>query len=83
MERASKVFPGSAADKGTYVVLELSLSAEALAHFTKTLAGVRHHFASMLHKRTYPDGIDWKVCHFCGDFPLGHFGVREQWHVIM
>ena len=39
MERASKVFPGSAADKGTYVVLELSLSAEALAHFTKTLAG--------------------------------------------
>ena len=83
MERASKVFPGSAADKGTYVVLELSLSAEALAHFTVTLAGVGHRFASMLHKRTYPDGIDWKVWHYCGDFPLEHFGVRAQWHVIM
>ena len=83
MERASMVFSGSAVNKGTYVVLKLSLSAGALAHLAVTPAGVEHWFAPLLHKRTYPGETDWKVWHYCGDFPLLHFGVRAQWQDIM
>ena len=83
MERASKVFSGSAVNKSTFVVVKLSLSAEALARFTAASAGVDHQFASMLHRRTYPDDSDWKVWHFCGDFPLGAPGVCAEWQEIV
>ena len=83
MERASMVFSDPAVNKDTHALLKLSLSAEALAHFTVTSAGVAYQFAPMLHKQTYPGDTDWKVWHFCGDFPLCHFGVRAQWQEIM
>ena len=79
MDRAKRVFFVTDVNKGTYVILKLSLSAEAVAHFTAASAGVEHQFASMLHKRTYYDGVDWKVWHFCGDFPLHFPGVLAEW----
>ena len=79
MDRAKRVFSVTDVNKGTYVILKLSLSAEAVAHFTVTSAGVEHQFASMLHKRTYYDGVDGKVWHFCGDFPLHFPGVLAEW----
>ena len=64
MERGSKVFSGSAVNKSAFVVVKLSLSAEALARFTAASAGVGHRFAPVFHRRTYSDGPDWKVWHF-------------------
>ena len=83
MERASMVFSDSAVNKDTHALLKLSLSAEALVHFTVTPAGVAYQFAPMLHKRAYPGDTDWRVWHFCGDFPLCFPGVSAQWQEIM
>ena len=78
VDRASKVFFGSGVGKDTYVLLVIGLTPEALAHFTAEAAGEDYQFASMLHKVTYPGRTDWKVWHFCGDFPLGTPGVVWQ-----
>ena len=82
MERAKRVFFPADVNKDTYVILRLSLSAEAVARFTTAPAGVEHQFASMLHKRTYCDETDWRVWHFCGDFPLRFPGVQADWLAI-
>ena len=79
MERAKRVFLPADVNKDTYVILRLSLSAEAVARFTAAPAGVEHQFASMLHRRTYCDETDWGVWHFCGDFPLRFPGVQADW----
>ena len=79
MDRAKKVFCGTDVNKNTFVILKISLSAEAVAHFTVTSAGAEHQFAPMLHKRTYSDENDWKVWHFCADFPLRFPGVLAEW----
>ena len=54
-------------------------------HFTVTPAAAKYRFASMLHKRTYGDAseTDWKVWHFCGDFPLTFPGVSAEWLEIV
>ena len=83
MERAKRVFYPADVNKDTYVILRLSLSAEAVATFTTTPAGKEHQFASMLHKKTYwGETDDWRVWHFCGDFPLRFPGVQADWLVI-
>ena len=83
MERAQKVFYPAGVNKETYVILRLRLSADAVATFTTMSAGKEHQFASMLHKKTYwGETDDWRVWHFCGDFPLRFPGVRADWLAI-
>ena len=50
---------------------------------TVTPAGVEYRFAPMLHKRTYAGDTDWKVWHYCGDFPLNQPGVETEVEEIM
>ena len=62
MERASMVFSGSAVNKGTYVVLKLSLSAEALAHLAAGVVSAdddaaQHQDTAPAPKPTFQDGF--------------------------
>ena len=62
------------------MLLQACFSAEGLARLTATPARQAYGFASMLHRATFRDGKDWKVWHYCGDFPLaGLAGVETQW----
>ena len=66
------------------MLLRVRFSADALARLTVASAGPAYGFASMLHKVTYRDDKDWdkdwKVWHYCGDFPLTEDnGVETQW----
>ena len=70
--------------KATHVLLRVSFSAEALARLTAESAGPAYGFASMLHKVTYRGrekcDTDWKVWHYCGDFPLTEDnGIEWEW----
>ena len=82
LERASMI-SSTPVSKDTHALLKVWVSAEALVRLTVTPAGVENRFAPMLHKRTYAGDTDWKVWHYCGDFPLNLPGVVTQWEEIM
>ena len=81
VKRASLI-AGTTASKETHALLKVLISGEALFHLTVTSATEVHWFASMLHKRTYDGNRDWKVWHYCGDFPLDQPGIETEWEEI-
>ena len=81
VKRASLI-SGTTASKETHALLKVLISGEALFRLTVTSATEDHWFASMLHKRTYRGDRDWKVWHYCGDFPLNQPGVETEWEEI-
>ena len=82
VKRASLI-SGTTASKETHKLLKVLISGEALFRLTMTSAGGDYRFAPMLHKRTYRGDRDWKVWHYCRDFPLNQPGVETEWEVIM
>ena len=82
MARAS-MFSPTPVSKETHALLKVVISAEALVRLTLTMAREDYRFAPMLHKRTNRGDRDWKVWHYCGDFPLYQPGVVTVVEEIM
>ena len=68
-ERASR-HAASSVTKDTYALLKVRFSDLGVAHYVTSFGDASQHFASILSKKTFTDGTDWKVWHFYGDLPL-------------